>query len=71
MSSHDIDTVTVHAVESGAPAPLGATIQPGGVNFSVFSKDASHVELLLFDDPNGQPATRVIPLDVSRHRTYH
>ena len=71
MSSHHIDTIPVRAVESGAPAPLGATIQPGGVNFSVFSKDASHVELLLFDDPNGQPPTRVIPLDVSHHRTYH
>jgi isoamylase len=70
MSSHDIDTIPVHIVESGAPAPLGATIRPGGVNFSVFSKDASHVELLLFDDPDGPP-TRVIPLDASRHRTYH
>jgi isoamylase len=55
MSSHDIDTIPVHTVEAGAPAPLGATIQPGGVNFSMFSKDASHVELLLFDDPEAPP----------------
>jgi len=71
MSSPDIDTPTVRAVESGEPAPLGATLQPGGVNFSVFSKHASRVELLLFDDPNGQSPTSVIPLDASRHRTYH
>src|SRR5215471_13751031 len=33
----------------GASSPLGATIRPGGVNFSIFSRDASEVELLLFD----------------------
>ena len=43
----------------------------GGVNFSVFSKNATQIELLLFDDENAaQPAT-VIPLDPNRHRTYH
>src|SRR5213076_3405007 len=31
----------------GASAPLGATVLPGGVNFSVFSKDATRLELLL------------------------
>jgi glycogen operon protein len=71
MKSHDNDTMTVRGVESGAPAPLGASVQRGGVNFSVFSKDASHVELLLFDEPNGSRATSVISLDRSRHRTYH
>ena len=28
--------------------PLGATIAPGGVNFSVFSKHATGVQLLFF-----------------------
>ena len=28
-------------VKTGASAPLGATVFPGGVNFSVFSKNAS------------------------------
>ena len=58
-------------VTSGASAPLGATVGPNGVNFSVFSKQASHVELLLFDDQNATQPTRVIPLDVEKHRTYH
>ena len=34
----------------GSSAPLGATVQPDGVNFSVYSKSASLVELLLFDN---------------------
>jgi glycogen operon protein len=57
------------SVGLGSSAPLGATIVPGGVNFSVFSKHASRVELLLFDDASAEPS-RVIALD-SLHRTYH
>jgi glycogen operon protein len=58
-------------ITSGASAPLGATVGPNGVNFSVFSKQASLVELLLFDDQNATQPTRVIPLDAEKHRTYH
>jgi glycogen operon protein len=58
-------------VGEGASAPLGATVHPDGVNFSVFSKNASRVELLLFDDADSERPARVIALDPSRHRTYH
>ena len=58
-------------VTSGASAPLGATVGPNGVNFSVFSKQASLVELLLFDGENAPQPTRVIPLGAEKHRTYH
>ncbi len=58
-------------VEAGTSAPLGATVQPGGVNFSVFAKSASVVELLLFDDGQAAQPARVIPLDSRRHRSYH
>src|SRR5690349_9709288 len=47
-------------MRSGASAPLGATVRDGGVNFSVFSKDADLVELLLFDDVNAVKAATVI-----------
>ena len=33
----------------GSSAPLGATVGPEGVNFSLYSRDATGVELLLFD----------------------
>src|SRR6516164_2357900 len=58
-------------LRSGASAPLGATVRPGGVNFSVFSKDAVLLELLLFDDANAIKPERVIPLGADKHRTYH
>ncbi len=59
------------AVKPGASAPLGATAHGDGVNFSVFSKDATLIELLLFDDANAAKPSKVIPLDPIRHRTYH
>jgi glycogen operon protein len=58
-------------VGAGAGAPLGATLGPAGVNFSVFSKNATRLELVLFDDVSGRRPTRVIPLEANRHRTYH
>jgi glycogen operon protein len=30
-------------------APIGATVDGGGVNFSLFSRNATGVELMLFD----------------------
>ena len=52
-------------------SPLGATVVPGGVNFSVFSRNASGVELLFFDrEDDAQPA-RVIAIDPAANRTYH
>ncbi|HEY7445258.1 MAG TPA: glycogen debranching protein GlgX [Vicinamibacterales bacterium] len=62
----DIPTVT-----RGQSAPLGATVCPGGVNFSVFAKRAELVELLLFDDARAPDAAQVIPLEPKSHRTYH
>jgi glycogen operon protein len=53
------------------PAPLGATVSSGGVNFSVFSKDASLIELLLFDRADDATPSRVIPIDATRNRDYH
>jgi glycogen operon protein len=55
----------------GTSFPLGATVFPDGVNFSLFSRDATGVELLLFDRAgDGRPA-RTIALDPGRNRTYH
>jgi isoamylase len=61
------------SVESraGRSFPLGAQVVDGGVNFSVFSKDASLVELLLFDDVKDQRPRRIIPLDATAQRTWH
>lgn len=58
-------------VGRGESAPLGASVSDGGVNFSVFSKDATRIDLLLFPDEQATKPDRVIKLDPHRHRTYH
>jgi len=37
-------------LEEGSSFPLGATLSPAGVNFSVFSKHATGVQLLLSEE---------------------
>ena len=56
---------------AGRSFPLGATVLADGVNFSVFSRQASRMELLLFDDAAAPEPSRVIALDAHTHRTYH
>jgi glycogen operon protein len=58
-------------VGAGSSAPLGATVQPGGVNFSVFSREATHIQLLLFDSEAQVQPMRVVELDPRTHRTYN
>ena len=55
----------------GRPSPLGATVFPGGVNFSVYSRSASGVELVFFDRENDVRPSRVIPIDPAIHCTAH
>ena len=62
---------TLEIAPPGASAPLGATASDGGVNFSVFSKDACAIELLLFGNADATEPSRVISLDPQAHRTYH
>ena len=55
----------------GRSFPLGATIYPEGVNFSVFSKQSEAVQLLFFDHIDDPKPSRVIELDRHTNRTYH
>lgn len=61
----------VRTYGEGRSYPLGATVYPEGVNFSVFSKDSAAVELLLFNQVGDSKPSRVIDLDGRRNRTYH
>jgi glycogen operon protein len=54
-----------------ASAPLGATVCRGGVGFSLFSRKASVVELLLFNREDDARPARVISIDPATNRTYH
>ena len=75
-SNQPIGVKGIHAlpkgvVIEGSSSPLGATVFPDGVNFSVFSRNASGVELLLFDREDDARPARVLAIDRTKNRTYH
>jgi isoamylase len=55
----------------GKSFPLGATLVPDGVNFSVFAKHSTAAQLLLFDHTDDPEPSRVIDLEPRTNRTYH
>ena len=61
----------VLAASVGRSAPLGATVSSDGVNFSLYSRDASGIELLFFDHKDDGQSAHVIRLDPTTNRTYH
>jgi isoamylase len=56
---------------TGRSGPLGATVVDGGVNFSLFSRSATGVELVLFDRPDDPRPARVVRIDPTTNRSYH
>ena len=55
----------------GQSFPLGATVDPEGVNFCIFSEHAEAIELLLFDEANAPQPSRVIKLDPKENKTFY
>lgn len=56
---------------NGSSYPLGSTLRPGGANFSAYAKNATRVEILLFDHVDDDTPSHVIPLDPLHNRTFH
>jgi pullulanase/glycogen debranching enzyme len=57
--------------KEGRSSPLGATLTLEGANFSVYSKHATGIELLLFDCVDDARSAHVIRINPSTNRTYH
>ena len=60
----------VFNIRPGSRRPLGATVYPDGVNFSLASKDATRAELLLYEAFDSIEPVQVIELDPANHRTF-
>jgi len=52
-------------------APLGATVVDGGVNFSIYSRNATAVSLLLFDREDDEAPNCTITIDSATNHSYH
>jgi isoamylase len=57
--------------EKGRAYPLGATVQEGGVNFSLFSKHATAVQLLIFDQAADPYPAQILNLDPRVNKTFY
>jgi isoamylase len=55
----------------GAPYPLGATWDGGGVNFALFSENAGRVELCLFDGPEAPAESARVELRERTDQVFH
>jgi glycogen operon protein len=58
-------------VRPGQSFPLGASVYPDGVNFSVYSKNATGMDLLLFEKASDPKPAHIISLDPGKNRTHH
>ena len=55
----------------GRASPIGASVSRGGANFSLYSRSATGVDLLFFDEVDDNRPARTIRIDPATNRTYH
>jgi glycogen operon protein len=58
-----------YTLEVGTPLPLGATVTQAGVNFSIFSRHATGITLLLFENDSPDSACQSLAFDPHKNRT--
>src|SRR5262245_11396853 len=63
--------MTEAKIKKQQSSPLGATVSAEGTNFSLYSKHATGIELLLFDGVDDARPKHVISIDPTTNRTYH
>jgi glycogen operon protein len=54
-----------------APEPTGAKLKLDGVNFSIFSRHATSVELLLYDSADSLEPIQAIHLENELNKTFY
>jgi glycogen operon protein len=59
-----------YPVKPGQRYPPGAKVSASGVNFAIFSRQATAMELLLYPDPHSTEPFQVITLDPHENRTF-
>ncbi len=55
----------------GEAFPLGTSVNAAGVNFSIFSENATRVELLLFDRPDALAPAQVVSINAAKQFYWH
>ena len=65
------DRCAIPRIYPGTPYPLGATWDGKGVNFAIFSTDATKVELCLFDNPDATSESGRVVLPEYTDHVWH
>ncbi len=65
-----MDMLSTYLTSPGHRLPPGATADTGGVNFSVFSRDATAMRLCLYEHADSADPYQTIDLDPEIHRTF-
>jgi len=60
----------VYATRAGSRFPAGASVVAGGVNFSIYSRYASRVELMLYEAADSPQPFQIVTLDPDTNRSY-
>jgi glycogen operon protein len=63
--------VPAHKIRPGRSYPLGSTWDGEGVNFALFSENATAVELCLFDRPDQEKETQSIRIEERTNQIWH
>jgi len=69
MKTCDLAQIKQRGAETGKAMPLGASLTREGVNFSVFSKNAAVITLIIFESAEAGSPYIEIPLDKRKHKT--
>ena len=64
-------SATRHQTQAGVRYPSGVKVDEQGVNFSIFSRHAVRVELLLFSTADSPSAYQIIRLDPAVNKTFY
>ncbi len=56
-------------LDQGSPLPLGATLTEHGINFSLFSRHAMSITLVIFENSSPESPFIEFPLDPQKNRT--
>jgi glycogen operon protein len=59
IDSFPTHTIAGYGVRAGRTLPFGATLVPGGVNFSVYSSAAAAVSVVLFTEGSREPVAEI------------
>ena len=59
IDSYPTHSIAGYAVRVGRPFPLGATPQEGGINFAIYSRHATAINLVLFSADGAEPVAEI------------